>query len=342
MRVLIATDAWHPQINGWVRTLASLADGAKQFGVKIEFLTPDGFASLALPTYASIRLALPGGREIARRIEAARPDAIHVATEGPIGFAVRTYCLRHRLPFTTSYATRFPEYISVRAPIPEFVSYAVLRRFHSAAAATMVATPSLMEELRARGFQNLRIWTLGVDTELFAPQRATPLHLPQPVFLTAGRVAIEKNLDAFLALDLPGSKVVVGDGPQAEKLRRKFPGVTFLGLREDREFASMIAAADVFVFPSRTDTFGLVQLEALACGVPVAAFPVMGPKDVIGSEPIGVLDNDLRAACLAALNVSREKCRAFALTRSWTTSARQFIANLTQISTTESQRIYAA
>jgi len=194
MRVLIATDAWHPQVNGVVRTLTSLAASAKGLGVPIEFLTPDGFPSVALPTYANLRLALPNRREIARRIAAARPDAIHVATEGPVGLAARTYCVRRRLPFTTSYTTRFPEYIAARFPIPEALSYAVLRRFHGTAAVTMVSTLSLMAELRARGFQNLRMWTRGVDTDLFAPERALPLDLPRPIFLTAGRVAVEKNL----------------------------------------------------------------------------------------------------------------------------------------------------
>ena len=225
---------------------------------------------------------------------AAQPDAIHVATEGPIGLAARAWCRRRGLPFTTSYTTRFPEYIAARFPVPESLSYAVLRRFHGAAAVTMVSTLSLMAELRARGFQNLRMWTRGVDTDLFAPERAVPLDLPRPIFLTAGRVAVEKNLEAFLSLDLPGTKVVVGDGPQEMELRGRFPDVKFLGLRQGTELAGLIAAADVFVFPSRTDTFGVVQLEALACGVPVAAFPVTGPKDVIGDQAIGVLDEDLR------------------------------------------------
>jgi glycosyltransferase involved in cell wall biosynthesis len=341
MRVLIATDAWHPQVSGVVRTLGSLAETAKGLGASIEFLTPDGFPSIALPTYANLRVALPNRHEIARRIESAKADAIHVATEGPIGFAVRAYCRRRRRPFTTSYMTRFPEYVSARAPIPESWSYAVLRRFHSAAAVTMVSTMSLMTELRSRGFQNLSMWTRGVDTELFAPHRALPLDLPRPIFLTAGRVAVEKNLEAFLSLDLPGSKVVVGDGPQEAELRQRFPQATFLGLREGTELAGLVAAADVFVFPSRTDTFGLVQLEALASGVPVAAFPVMGPKDVVGDHPVGALDEDLRAACLRALGLSREACREFALTRSWTTSARQFIAHVGRVAVAQ-PRVHAA
>ena len=331
MRVLIATDAWHPQVNGVVRTLTSLAAAARGLGVSIEFLTHEGFPTIPLPTYANVRLAIPGSGEIARRIATASPDAIHIATEGPIGFATRAYCRRRGRPFTTSYTTCFPEYISARAPIPDSWSYAVLRRFHGAAAVTMVSTTSLMNQLRSRGFQNLSMWTRGVDTELFAPHRVIPLDLPRPIFLTAGRVAVEKNLDAFLSLDLPGSKVVIGEGPQEAELRTRFPDVTFLGLRQGTELAGLLAAADVFVFPSRTDTFGVVQLEALACGVPVAAYPVMGPRDVVGGTAVGALDQDLRAACLGALTLSREACREFALSRSWTTSARQFIAHVSRV-----------
>src|SRR5262249_7371721 len=238
--------------------------------------------------------------------------------------------LRHHIPFTSSYTTRFPEYISARFPVPKSLSYAVLRRFHSAATVTMVSTVSLMSELRRRGFSNLGLWTRGVDTDLFAPHRAIPIDLPRPIFLTAGRIAVEKNLDAFLSLDLPGSKVVIGEGPQEAELRHRFPHATFLGLRIGAELAGLIASADVFVFPSLTDTFGIVQLEALACGVPVAAFPVPGPKDVIGNHQVGVLNRALRLACLEALKISREACRALALTRSWQISARQFIGHIDQ------------
>jgi glycosyltransferase involved in cell wall biosynthesis len=331
MRVLIATDAWHPQVNGVVRTLTSLARSAANLGAAVDFLTPEGFPTFPVPTYPNLRLALPGPQRIARIIEAHRPDAIHIATEGPIGHMVRRYCRSRGVPFATSYTTRFPEYISARAPIPQSVSYAVLRRFHAAAAVTMVATPSLMAELARRRFTNLAMWTRGVDTELFRPDHASDLGLPRPIFLTAGRVAVEKNLEAFLALDLPGSKVVVGDGPQEAELKRRFPDAHFLGLKQGKALAGAIAAADVFVFPSRTDTFGLVQLEALACGVPVAALPVTGPQDVIADHPVGVLSEDLRAACLGALSISREACRAFALTRSWENSARQFIGHLGRI-----------
>jgi glycosyltransferase involved in cell wall biosynthesis len=331
MRVLVATDAWHPQVNGVVSTLTSLARTAKGLGVHFEFLSPDGMLSIPMPTYPSLRLALPTRGEIARRIERAQPDAIHIATEGPIGHFTRAYCLRHGLRFTTSYTTRFPEYITPRFGIPQSWSYAVLRRFHSAATVTMVSTASLMLELSQRGFKNLGMWTRGVDTNLFKPERAIDLDLPRPIFLSMGRIAIEKNIEAFLSLDLPGTKLVIGEGPQEADLRQRYPAVKFLGLQKGETLAAHVAAADVFVFPSLTDTFGVVQLEALACGVPVAAFPVMGPKDVVGEHPVGALDNDLRAACLRALMMSREACRAFALRHSWETSALQFIAHAKKV-----------
>lgn len=331
MKVLVATDAWHPQVNGVVRTLGSLARAASRLGVSIEFLSPEGFPSYPVPTYPGLRLALPSRRRIAARVEAARPDAIHLATEGPIGFAVRSYCRRRGRPFTTSYTTRFPEYISVRSPIPAAWVYGALRWFHAAATVTMVATPSLMSELRLRGFRNLGMWTRGVDVDLFRPDRAMELRLPRPIFMTVGRVAVEKNLEAFLSLDLPGSKVVIGDGPQVEKLKRSFPDAKFLGPLENGILAAHLAAADVFVFPSRTDTFGIVQLEALASGVPVAAFPVTGPKDVIGGNPIGALHEDLGVACIGALQVSRAACRQFALNYSWENSARQFLGHVRKV-----------
>jgi glycosyltransferase involved in cell wall biosynthesis len=342
MRVLIATDAWQPQVNGVVRTLTSLARSARNLGVTIDFLSPQGFPSIPVPTDPGLRLALPGRREIARRIAQAGPDAIHIATEGPIGYMVRAHCLKYGLPFTTSYTTRFPEYISARLAIPEAWSYAVLRRFHAAAAVTMVSTPSLMAELSLRGFDNLGMWTRGVDTELFRPERAIDLGFPRPIFLSVGRIAVEKNLEAFLSLDLPGSKVVIGEGPQEAELRQRFPDARFLGLLENGTLAAHLAAADVFVFPSRTDTFGVVQLEALASGVPVAAFPVTGPRDVVGNNPFGVLDDDLRAACMGALHISREACRAFALTRSWEKSALQFIGHVKQLAIGDAREPRAA
>jgi glycosyltransferase involved in cell wall biosynthesis len=331
MKVLIATDAWRPQVNGVVRTLGSLARAAAKLGVEIEFLSPDGFWTFPVPTYPGLRLALPRRKRIAERIEAARADAIHIATEGPIGHAVRAYCVRSGRPFTTSYTTRFPEYISARSPIPQAWIYNALRRFHAAATVTMVATPSLMAELSQRGFGNLGMWTRGVDIDLFRPDRAIDLDFPRPIFMTVGRVAVEKNLPAFLALDLPGTKVIIGAGPQVGELKRRYPGAKFLGQLDNGILAAHLAAADVFVFPSLTDTFGIVQLEALASGVPIAAFPVTGPKDVIGGSPIGVLNEDLRVACMQALWISREACREFALRYSWENSAGQFIGHARKV-----------
>jgi glycosyltransferase involved in cell wall biosynthesis len=333
MHILVATDAWHPQVCGVVRTLESLAASVATLGSAITFLTPDGFASMPVPTYPGLRYALPSPREVAARIERARPDAIHVATEGPIGLLVRRYCLKHGLPFTTSFTTRFPEYIAARAPFPVAWGYALLRRFHSSATITMVATPSLMAELAARGFERLKIWSRGVDTDLFRPERAIDLDFPRPIFMSVGRIAPEKNLEAFLSLDLPGTKVVIGDGPQEAELKARFPDAKFLGNLFGERLAAHVAAADVFVFPSKTDTFGIVQLEALASGVPVAAYPVTGPRDVIGSAPVGALDNNLKRACLDALRLSRQACRQHAQKFSWQASAGQFLSHASNVVT---------
>ncbi|HXW26352.1 MAG TPA: glycosyltransferase family 1 protein, partial [Xanthobacteraceae bacterium] len=281
MRVLVATDAWHPQINGVVHTLREVARAAPPLGASIAFLTPEGLRSLPLPTYPGMRLAVARPRTIARRIVDLRPAAIHIATEGPIGLLVRRYCLANGLAFTTSFHTRFPDYVSARTPIPERWTWAALRWFHRAAGGVMAATPGLEAELVSRGFANVMAWPRGVDANLFRPRSGADLELPRPVFLTVARLAVEKNLEAFLALDLPGTKVVVGDGPARADLTRRFPDAVFLGARRGEELARAYAAADVFVFPSRTDTYGLVLLEALASGVPVAAFPVAGPRDVL-------------------------------------------------------------
>jgi glycosyltransferase involved in cell wall biosynthesis len=331
MKVLIGTDAWRPQVNGVVRTLGALARASAKIGVEIEFLSPDGFWTFPVPTYPGLRLALPRSKAISARVEQAKADAIHIATEGPIGHAVRSYCIKIGRPFTTSYTTRFPEYIAARSPIPESWIYSALRRFHAAAAVTMVATPSLMSELSARGFSNLGMWTRGVDVDLFRPDRAIDLDFPRPIFMTVGRVAVEKNLPAFLSLDLPGTKVVIGAGPQQAELKRRFPAAKFLGQLDNGILAAHLAAADVFVFPSLTDTFGIVQLEALASGVPVAAFPVTGPRDVIGNHPVGVLHADLRTGCMQALWISREACREFALRYCWENSAHQFISHARKV-----------
>ncbi|QWG25138.1 glycosyltransferase family 1 protein [Bradyrhizobium sediminis] len=327
MRVLVATDAWHPQVNGVVRTLAMMAEAARPLGVDVGFLTPQSFRTVALPSYPDLRLAMPSPATIARLIGEARPDSIHIATEGPIGLLTRRYCRKRGLPFTTSFHTRFPEYISARLPIPESWIWAALRWFHGASQAVMAATPALASELRVRGFRNVVLWPRGVDTNQFYP-RAIDLGLPRPVFLSVGRVAVEKNLEAFLGLDLPGTKLIVGDGPARAGLARKYPRAVFLGARQGEELAEAYAGADVFVFPSRTDTFGLVLLEALASGLPVAAFPVTGPRDVIGSAPVGSLNEDLQVACLAALTISPRACREFAAGHSWEASARAFIENI--------------
>ena len=328
MRILVATDAWHPQVNGVVRTLTNMAEAARAFGVEISFLTPQSFRTFAMPSYPDLRLALPYQAKIARLIAEARPDSIHIATEGPIGLLVRRYCRKKQLPFTTSFHTRFPEYISARLPIPEAWIWTALRAFHGPSQAVMAATPALAGELRARGFRNVVLWPRGVDASQFHP-RAADLGLPRPVFLCVGRVAVEKNLEAFLDLDLPGTKVIVGDGPARAALARKYPQAVFLGARQGKELAEAYAAADVFVFPSKTDTFGLVLLEALASGLPVAAFPVTGPRDVIGNEPVGALNDDLRMACLTAVTISPQACLAFAARHTWEASARAFVENIT-------------
>jgi glycosyltransferase involved in cell wall biosynthesis len=328
MRILVATDAWHPQVNGVVRTLTMMAQAASAFGVEVGFLTPQSFRTFAMPSYPDLRVALPYQTKIARLIAEARPDSIHIATEGPIGLSVRRYCRQRGLPFTTSFHTRFPEYISARLPIPESWIWAALRRFHGASQAVMAATPALAEELRARGFRNVVLWPRGVDAGQFHP-RAADLGFPRPVFLCVGRVAVEKNLEAFLELDLPGTKVVVGDGPARTALARKYPQAVFTGGRQGEKLAEAYAAADIFVFPSKTDTFGLVLLEALASGLPVAAFPVAGPRDVIGTAPVGALNDDLRSACLSALAISPQACLAFAARHTWEASARAFVDNIT-------------
>ncbi|OKO73757.1 glycosyltransferase family 1 protein [Bradyrhizobium sp. AS23.2] len=327
MRVLVATDAWRPQVNGVVRSLEYLASEAPSLGADISFLTPSDFRTVPLPGYREIRLALASAQRIDRAITAMRPNSVHIATEGPIGWITRHVCRKRGYPFTTSYHTRFPEYLAARLPVPLNWSYAALRRFHNSGVGTMVGSPTLEQTLKAHGFRNLMRWSRGVDSDLFRPRAERPLAFPTPVFLYVGRIAVEKNLEGFLNLDLPGSKVVVGDGPSRASLESKYPQVHFLGTRTMEALADVYASADVLVFPSLTDTFGMVILEALACGLPVAAFPVMGPLDVIGRSGCGCLDVDLRRAALDALQVPREKCRAYALTFTWRESVRQFLDN---------------
>jgi glycosyltransferase involved in cell wall biosynthesis len=328
-RVLLVTDAWKPQVNGVVRTLERLAENLPLLGAEAVFLTPAGFRSVPLPTYPDIRLALTTPWEIRKQIAAVAADHVHVVTEGPLGLMARWSRMKDGLPFTTSYHTRFPEYLRARLPVPEALTYAWLRRFHNAAAATMVATPSMAAELARKGFTKLKPWTRGVNTDLFHPRNRGDLGLPRPIFLSVGRVAVEKNLGAFLSLDLPGSKVVVGDGPSFAQLKARHPDAHFLGEHTGAELARIYASADVFVFPSRTDTFGIVLLEALASGLPVAAYPVTGPIDVVGEA--GVLSEDLGEAARAALTVDRDRARQKALGYSWRACAEMFLGHVRDV-----------
>jgi glycosyltransferase involved in cell wall biosynthesis len=328
MRIVIVSDAWLPQVNGVVRTLMRTVEELSQLGHETKVISPDLFTSFPCPTYPEIRLAVLPRRRLARLIDSFQPCAIHLSTEGPLGMAARRYCLSRGLPFTTAFHTRFPEYVKARIGLPLPVGYAALRRFHAPASGVMVATASLEQDLAGRGFRNLWRWTRGVDTELFHPREKSFLDLPRPVHLFVGRVAVEKNIEAFLKLDLPGSKIVVGGGPQLPELSRRYPEVRFAGPREGEDLACHYAAADVFVFPSRTDTFGLVLLEALASGVPVAAFPVPGPLDVVNGFGVGFLEEDLASAARHALAISPQACRDFALQFSWRRSAEQFLGNL--------------
>jgi glycosyltransferase involved in cell wall biosynthesis len=330
-RLMIVTDAWHPQVNGVVRSIENTNRELRRMGIKVSMLTPERFPSIPCPTYPEIRLSIAGYRRVAAAIEAAQPSYVHIATEGPLGLIARRWCIRNKVQFSTTYHTRFPEYVAARLPIPKRWLYAYIRWFHNAGFACMVATPSLATELKAKGVQNLMQWTRGIDATLFRPQplEETPFGLPRPIFMTVGRVATEKNLPAFLDLDLPGSKVVVGGGPDLDDLKKRYPNVLFTGPKFGEELAQAYAQADVFVFPSITDTFGNTILEALASGLPVAAYPVTGPADILGGNPqAGAVDKDLREACIRAQSCSREEARAVALTYSWEAATRQFIDNV--------------
>lgn len=331
MNIAIVSDAWRPQTNGVVTTLRRTASCLEDRGHRVRVLGPDAFRSVPCPTYPEIRLSLAPGRGVAEFFDEFAPDTVHVATEGPLGLAARRQLRRRGWRFTTSYHTQFPQYLRARAPIPLGWSYAALRWFHSAAARVMVNTPHVRDELAARGFENLVHWTRGVDATLFRPRDKAFLDLPRPVFVCVGRVAVEKNIEAFLSLDLPGSKLVVGGGPALEQMRRRYPEAVFTGYRFGEELAATVAAADVLVFPSLTDTFGLVMLEAMACGVPVAAFPVTGPLDVVEPGVTGVLDADLRRAALEALTLDPAACVAHARRFSWEAATRQFESHLVPI-----------
>ncbi len=326
--VAIVTDAWSPQVNGVVNTLQHTRDSLVGMGFQVAMLTPADYRTIPCPSYPEIRLSLRPSGKLRKQLDALQPDHIHIATEGPLGFAARNYCMRNGLAFTTSYHTQFPEYVRKRVPLPIGVSYSFVRRFHRAAVRTMVATASQEALLKKWKFSNIVRWSRGVDTDVFRPDDKEPLDVPRPLFTYAGRVAVEKNLEAFLVLDLPGSKCVIGDGPDLEKLKRRWPDVLFAGYRFGSELARFVASADVFVFPSLTDTFGLVMLEAMACGVPVAAFPVTGPLDVVTHGETGMLDEDLRTAALAALDLDRRHCREEALRHTWQAASRQFLDNL--------------
>lgn len=329
LKVLIVTDAWRPQVNGVVRTLEVLGRDLRAMGHEVRYATPEGRFTLPLPTYAEIRLAVFPRQSLESEIREYAPDAIHIATEGTLGLSARAICLKYAIPFTTSFHTRFPEYVRARFPlISEETVYRFLRWFHGPATAMMVATPALKRELEGRGFRNVRIWSRGVDTDHFRPLPDAALPYPKPIWLYVGRVAVEKNIEAFLKLDLPGTKVVIGDGPARAALQRAYPAAKFPGSRTGEALVEAYAASDAFVFPSRTDTFGLVILEALACGTPVAAYPVQGPVDVVNGAPVAVLDEDLEKACRSALTIPREAARAFALQHSWRACTEQFLSNL--------------
>jgi glycosyltransferase involved in cell wall biosynthesis len=329
LKILIVTDAWAPQINGVVRTLEVLGKELEALGHEVRYATPEGRFSVPLPTYREIRLSILPRRSLEKLIDAFKPDNIHIATEGTLGLAARNICVDRKFAFTTAYHSRFPDYVHVRFPIvPKSLIYRLLRWFHAPAYAMMVATDRLQRELQSHGFTNTRIWSRGVDVEKFHPIADADMPFPRPIWLYVGRVSIEKNIEAFLSLDLPGSKVVVGDGPARAQLERKYPAAHFLGMKTGEDLVRAYSAGDVFVFPSKTDTFGLVVLEALACGTPVAAYPVQGPQDVVGDAPIAVLDDDLRDACLHALEIPGADARAFAMKNSWRACTLQFLANL--------------
>ncbi len=340
MRIVLITDAWHPQVNGVVRSLSTTVDRLSRRGHRATVVEPSNFWTVPCPTYPEIRLAVGGGGRVSRILDELQFDAIHIATEAPLGLAARAWCLKRRQPFTTSFHTRFPDYLAVRTGIPADWVWPMMRRFHAPAERTFVVTTTLATEIEQRGIGPTHLWPLGVDLELFNPYVAPhPAinDLPRPIMLNVGRVAVEKNIDAFLKVDVPGTKVVVGGGPALEQMKACFPTALFLGPKHGVELASAYAAADVFVFPSRTDTFGLVNIEALACGLPVAAYPVQGPLDILGIEgrgihggagPIGALDEDLGVAIARALLADRSSAAAEALHYGWEICTDRFLAGL--------------
>ena len=339
MKIAIATDAWKPQVNGVVTTLTHTCKELEAQGHSVLMITPDGRRSIPCPTYPEIRLAIFPYRRIKKEIDAFKPDCIHIATEGSLGLAVRKYALRHALPFTTAYHTQYPEYVRARAPIPVSWTTALLRRFHRPARRTLVPSQNIRRMLRERRFDNVVTWSRGVDTDIFNPGESFAYDLPRPIWINVGRVSVEKNIEAFLQLDLPGSKVVVGDGPDRARLSRQYPDAHFVGYKFGRTLASYLAGADVFVFPSKTDTFGIVMLEAMACGLPVAAYPVPGPADVVDDGITGSLRNELRQACANAITLKRKSCVRHAQSYSWRRCTEQFVEHLAHRGDTVSPRL---
>ncbi|MBU1176624.1 MAG: glycosyltransferase family 1 protein [Alphaproteobacteria bacterium] len=339
--ILIVTDAWHPQINGVVRVIERLKENLESRGIAVTVMAPDSFWTVPMPGYSEIRLSLVNRRKIRHAIERLKPESIHIATEGPLGGAVRRYCVKRGLPFSTAYNTQFPEYLRARLPVPLGWTYPIMKRFHAAAEVCLVPTKTVAERLQVRGFTNTAIWPLGVDLGQFHPDLRTDLGVPRPVFLYVGRVSVEKNIEDFLKLDLPGTKIVVGDGPIRARLARQYPKVMFVGHREGEELATYFASADAFVFPSRTDTFGLVLIESLASGTPVAAYPVTGPLDVLADPRVGVMDEDLKKAALAALASDRSLCPEYARQFSWQATTEQFLSVIPRIIWTLKRRAAA-
>ena len=332
MKILIVTDAWEPQVNGVVRTLKMTRRELERRGHIVEIISPLGFRSIPCPTYPEISLAITRERELARRIDSFSPDCLHIATEGPLGWLARRVAVRRKWPFTTAYHSRFPEYVQARFRLPVRWTYALLRRFHNAARATLAPTPAIVSDLKARGFHGARLWSRGVDLDTFS-HRGERMERPndRPVFLYVGRIAVEKQVDAFLRLDLPGEKWVAGEGPERKRLQAMYPAARWLGVLSGEVLARLYRSADVMVFPSVTDTFGLVMVESMACGTPVAAFPVAGPIDVIGRSGGGIMHDDLREACLQALKLPREAVRRRAEEFSWATATGQMLEALQRI-----------
>lgn len=331
MKIAIVTDAWLPQTNGVVTTLTRTVAELEALGYEVRTFTPAPYRTIPCPSYPEIRLSLFAGRRLRRALVEFAPDAIHIATEGPLGLAARRYCIRSRLAFTTSYHTQFPAYVRKRFPIPESWTYAFVRWFHNAAFATLAPTAAIVAELKRHRFRNPVLWGRGVDTTLFRPSNAKRDLRGDPVFMYVGRVAVEKNIEAFAALPVAGRKVIVGDGPALAALRKRFADCIFTGYKYGEELSTILASADVFVFPSRTDTFGLVMLEAMACGVPVAAYPVAGPVDVVIDGTTGALDPSLARACERALKLDRDACREYALAHSWARCTQQFVGHLVTV-----------